>query len=112
METLEACGVRIESPRSVEQPFLQPESGTGLRLTGGSLTEPVDIQVYEYRDAKDATTQAAQIGPDGHPTTMMIHWIEPPHFFLSERIIVLYIGEDQATLDLLTTLLGPQFAGS
>jgi hypothetical protein len=111
-DALEACGVSIESPRSVEQPFLQPESGTGLRLTGGSLSQPVDIQVYEYRDAEQAAADAAQIGPDGHPTTMMIHWIEPPHFFRSERIIVLYIGEDQAIIDLLTTLLGPPFAGS
>jgi len=34
-----------------------------------------------------------------------------PHFFRKERVLVLYTGEDKAVLNLLTHLLGPQFAG-
>ena len=42
----------------------------------------------------------------------MASWIGPPHFYLAERLIVLYIGEDQSVIELLETVLGPQFAGA
>jgi hypothetical protein len=112
VDALDACGVSIEAVGNVEQPFLQPESGTVLRLTGGELSQPVDVQVFEYRDAESAAADAAQIGPEGHPPTMMISWLATPHFFLSGQLIVLYVGEDQAVVDLLITLLGPPFAGT
>lgn len=34
-----------------------------------------------------------------------------PHFFRKEQLVVLYVGEDQAVVNLLTKLLGPQIAG-
>lgn len=111
VKALEACGADVQETRGVEQPFLKPESGTGLRITGAGISQPADLQVFEYGDAAQASADAAQIGPDGNPKTMMILWIEPPHFFQAERIIVLYIGTDQAVIDLLTTVLGPPFAG-
>lgn len=112
VDALRACGVDVEESGAVQQPFFTPESGTLLRLSGGNLSQPADIQVFEYKDAGGADADAEQIGPDGNPATMMIHWIAPPHFFRGERVIVLYIGEDQAALDLLTALLGPPFAGN
>jgi hypothetical protein len=106
-----ACGLAIDSLGSVEQPFLKPGSGTVLRLGGGNLAQPADVQVFEYQSAERAAADAAQIGPDGNPPTMMIDWIAPPHFFRAGRVIVLYIGEDQSVVDLLTALLGSPFAG-
>jgi hypothetical protein len=41
----------------------------------------------------------------------MITWIEPPHFFRKERVLVLYIGSDATVLKALHDVLGPQFAG-
>lgn len=111
MDALRACGLTIESLGAVEQPFLTPESGNVLRLDGGNLAQPADVQVFEYQDAEGATADAEQIDPDGNLPMMMIDWIAPPHFFRAERVIVLYIGEDQAAVDLLTAVLGPQFAG-
>jgi hypothetical protein len=111
VDALESCGLDVQPTRGVEQPFLQPESGTGLRISGGKISQPADVQVFEYADEASATADAAQIGPDGNPTTMMILWIEPPHFFRGEQIIVLYIGEDQAVIDVLTSVLDPPFAG-
>lgn len=110
-DALRACGVDVEESGTVQQPFLTPESGNLLHLSGGDLSQPADVQVFEYADADRADADAEQIGPDGHPATMMIHWIAPPHFFRGERLIVLYLGEDQAVIDLLSTLLGPPFAG-
>lgn len=111
IEALRGCGLKVEESGTVEQPFLTPESGTILRVSGGDLSQPADVQVFEYRDAASARADAAQIGPDGNPTRMMILWIAPPHFFRIDRVIVLYLGEDQVVLDLLTALLGPPFAG-
>lgn len=112
VETLEGCGLNVEPSPGVEQPFLEPESGSVLHLSGGGLLRPADLQVFEYKDAASADMDAEQIGPDGQPPTMMISWIEPPHFFRGERLIVLYLGEDQAVIDVLTTLMGPPFAGN
>jgi hypothetical protein len=38
-------------------------------------------------------------------------WIDKTHFYKAGRIIVLYLGTDQAILDLLNKVIGPQFAG-
>ncbi len=112
VDSLRACGLTVELGGAVEQPFLSAETGTLLRLRGGNLTQPAEVQVFAYGDAESAAADASQIGPDGNPPTMMIHWIAPPHFFRTERVIVLYIGEDQVVVDLLTALLGPPFAGA
>lgn len=111
IQALETCDLTVETVDAVHQPFLQPESGVVLQLSGGSLDQPAEIQVFEYPDAESVAADAAQIGPDGNPLTMMIHWLATPHFFQSGRLIVLYIGDDQTVVDLLTALLGPPFAG-
>ncbi|HEV2107022.1 MAG TPA: hypothetical protein VGR16_02025 [Thermomicrobiales bacterium] len=41
-----------------------------------------------------------------------MEWVAPPHFFRQGAVIVLYVGEDPAVLDLLEELLGAQFAGA
>ena len=111
IQALEACGLDVKSLGPVSQPFLQPESGTAVRLSGGGLSLPADVQIFEYGDPEQAVDDAAQIGPDGNPSTMMISWLAPPHFFQAGSLIVLYVGEDQSLIDVLTSLLGPPFAG-
>jgi len=55
---------------------------------------------------------AAQVASDGGSIgTSMVTWVEPPHFFKSGRVLVLYVGEDKAVIDLLKGPLGEQFAG-
>jgi hypothetical protein len=41
----------------------------------------------------------------------MLTWVDTPHFYKAGRIIVLYLGSDQAVLDVLNQILGQQFAG-
>lgn len=111
VDALRGCGLTVEIGGAIEQPILSAVTGTLLRLSGGGLTQPADVQSFEYGDADRATTDAAQIGPDGNPPTMRITWLSSPHFFRAERVIVLYVGVDQAAIDLLTALLGPPFVG-
>jgi hypothetical protein len=41
----------------------------------------------------------------------MMSWMATPHFYKTGRILVLYVGDDQKVIDVLTGALGPQFAG-
>ncbi len=41
----------------------------------------------------------------------MVGWVAPPHFYKKEKLIVLYVGDDNNVLDILEGVLGTQFAG-
>lgn len=75
-----------------------------------------NISVLEYDDEATARTETEIISPDGFGFTTpdfaaQVDWIAPPHFYRSGRIIVLYVGRNQVIIDLLNSILGPQFAG-
>lgn len=76
-----------------------------------------NVQVWEYDDDDAADAEAALISPDGfsvHTATKItsVGWIAPPHFYKVGKLIVLYVGDNQAVIDVLETVLGSQFAGS
>ncbi|HZQ06828.1 MAG TPA: hypothetical protein VFD70_09625 [Anaerolineae bacterium] len=117
VDALRARGYTVDIVDSVEQPFLRG-TGTILRVSGGNLTQPIELQSFNYQqeevkmDPLQAAAQdAQQIEPSGQPSTMRIEWIAPPHFYHKERVIVLYVGSDSQALALLKELLGPPFAG-
>lgn len=85
------------------------------------------LSVFEFPDSGIARNAADRVSADGFFIEMLspfsedfpikqgpaiFDWIAPPHFFLSGRIIVLYVGVDPRVHTLLTTLLGEQFAGA
>src|SRR5712692_6496964 len=105
--------VTVDVSGIVAQPFLHPQSGTTVRLNGAALAAPADVQLFEYGSVAAAEADAHQIRADGSGTaTTIVDWVAPPHFFLKGRVLVLYVGNDQAVVSLLGGLLGPQFAGS
>ena len=102
---LEAAGESVEPGGPVEQPFLS-EPGQILRVNG------MDVQVFEYESAEQLEADAAKISPEGGSTdTTMITWMATPHFFKSGQLLVLYVGDDAGTLNVLESVLGEQFAG-
>jgi hypothetical protein len=105
---LRAAGATVEPAGPVSQPFFEV-SGRILRVNSA------DVQVYAFPDEAAAAAAAGRILPDGSglgpPTPTRITWVAAPHFFRSGRLIVLYVGDDPAILDLLRAVLGPQFAG-
>jgi hypothetical protein len=69
-----------------------------------------------FSNTKESTeameAEASQVAPDdGSIGTSMVTWIDSPHFYKTGHIIVLYVGNDAATLELLEQVIGPQFAG-
>src|SRR6266496_3657552 len=89
------------SSERVSQPFFSVR-GRILMVNGQAA------QVFEFANAATAAAETKRVGATA---TTSVAWIAPPHFFHSGRLIVLYVGDNESILKLLTTELGPQFAG-
>lgn len=81
---------------------------TNLKVDG------LTVHVWEYATAAEADAEAALVGPDGYEIIgrAMVDWVGPPHWYRGSRILVLYVGRDEAVLSMLASVLGPQIAGS
>jgi hypothetical protein len=105
VDSLRAKNVEVEIGDAVEQAFFTVK-GQIIKING------VDVQIFEYEAAKNMEADAAQISTDGGSIgTSMVSWVATPHFFKSGRILILYVGDDNAVYDLLKGVLGEQFAG-
>lgn len=105
IDSLRGAGATVEPGDQIEQPFLTV-TGQIIQVNGA------DVQVFEYETAEQLEAEASQVAPDGGSTgTTMITWMATPHFFKAGRVLVLYVGDDQAILELLKGALGAQFAG-
>jgi len=112
IDALRSKNLTVDISGGVSQPFLSPQSGTTVRLSGGPLTTVADLQIFEYGSASAASADAHQIRADGSGNaTTIVDWVAPPHLYLKGRVLVIYVGSDPAVLSLLQSLLGPQFAG-
>jgi hypothetical protein len=105
VEALRADRIDVKAEGAVEQPFFSAR---------GKVISVYDdlVQVFEYRNAAMAEKDAAAVSADGRTVgKTKPHWIGPPHFFKKDRLIVLYLGDNQKLLKALQARLGPQFAG-
>lgn len=103
---LRSAGATAEVADTVHQDFFTPE---GVLIT---IDDEEDIQVFEYQTAPAMEQEASQVAPDGNSVgTSMMMWVDNPHFYKSGRLIVLYLGDNPATLSLLNKVMGSQFAG-
>jgi len=65
-----------------------------------------DVQVFEFPDTASRETAQATISSDGTTIdTTMITWLDTPHFWGKGNLIVLYIGNDSATIELISTVM-------
>ncbi len=110
VDALRGKGLTVDIVGNVTQPFLRPQSGTALRISG-SGTGPADIQSFDYASSDAASADAGQIQPNGRIKSVSVDWIAPPHFFRKERVLVIYVGTDPAVVSVLRELLGPPLAG-
>ena len=71
-----------------------------------------DVRVYSYGTQEEAVAVAARIDPrdPSNMGTSIVEWDGWPQFWQRDRILVLYLGNDQATRDTLKQLLGEPFA--
>jgi hypothetical protein len=105
LRSLRAEKTSIKHEGEVDQPFFAVK-GRAIGLYGDH------VQVFEYPDRAKAEKDAAQVSADGMTIgTAKPHWLGPPHFFRSGKLIVLYVGNDEKVLRALQARLGPPFAG-
>jgi hypothetical protein len=105
MAALQASGLTVETGASVTQPFFTVQGQT-LTINGQ------DVQVFAYDTAQARDADAAQISADASTIgNNMPSWTSDPHFYKLGNMILLYVGQDQKILDILSNVLGPQFAG-
>lgn len=71
-----------------------------------------DVRVFEFVGPNTAGAVAATISPDGSSINgRVIDWPATPHFYLSGRVIALYLGDSASVLLSMEEIMGPQFAG-
>ena len=105
VDTLRARGATVVPVGDVSQPFFSV-AGFAITVNGEN------VQVFEYPTEGAAAADAARVAPDGGSVgTTMITWVAPPHFYRQGRLIALYVGTNPDVTGLLTSVLGPQFAG-
>lgn len=98
-------GAVIAEAEPVSQPFFSVQ-GQQLIVDGET------VQVFTYPSAEAARTEADLVSETGSSVgTTMVTWIGPPHFYLDESMLVIYVGENERVLDLLNQALSLQFAG-
>ncbi len=105
LAALRGNGATVDSVGPISQPFFGPK-GRVISVDG------YEVQVFEFSIEQDAQSAAETISPDGSTIgTSSILWVEAPHFYKSGKLIVLYVGEEDAVVDALEVVLGAQIAG-
>jgi hypothetical protein len=105
IEDLKSTGASVETGESISQSFFTPQ-GQVIKLNGENL------QMFEYSSEEEAIKEGMHVSANGSSVgTTMITWIDTPHFYQSRKIIVLYVGNNPEVIELLSEVLGPQFAG-
>lgn len=102
---MRATGLTVEDAGAVSQPFFSPE---GHAYTVGGE----NVQVFRYKSVRAAEAEAKKVNAEGTTVgTSAMMWVGPPHFYRKGRLLVLYVGDNDAMLKALSSALGPQFAG-
>ena len=103
-DALRMTGQSVEINGPVDQPFFTVP-GQVIGVNGE------DVQVFEYPDSAAAAAEAAQISPDVSSVgTSMMTWVATPHFYAEDRLIVLYVGENEPVMRALAGVLGAPIA--
>jgi hypothetical protein len=99
-------GARVEaSPGRITKPYLSVP-GRIVQVDG----QPV--QVFQYADTAALAADVAGLAPsassiDGVP----LAWPAAPHFWRKGGLLALAVSNDQALVELISRVMGPQFAG-
>lgn len=81
-----------------------------------SLKKKEILQAFVYNSKEDADADAKYISYDGtfyekDNQACSIDWIAPPHFYKYNNLIILYLGDNEDLLKVLSSNFGDQIAG-
>jgi len=106
LSDLADAGAQVQAaPGRITKPYLSLP-GIVVRVDG----QPV--QLFQYADAAALAADVASLTPnagsiDGRPLV----WAAAPHFWRQGGLLALAVSDDTALVDLISRVLGPQFAG-
>ncbi len=109
---LQKAGLTVE-PEGAADPLLPcilSEKTFEMTVNGGR------IQVFEFKDKEAADAQAERISPNGtsiinSETACSVLFVDTPHFFEKNNLIVLYVGNNTLVINALIERYGVPFAG-
>ena len=100
LNALQSAGATVAEEGQLDDSFF----GVAARLI---QVNGASVQVFEFDDEQTQSQASATISQAGYAIgTSQIEWIDQPHFWAQERLIVLYVGQDEAIIGMLTDLLG------
>jgi hypothetical protein len=103
---LRATGNEVEVVGDTLRPFFTPKAW--IINVSNSI-----VQLYEYESKEQLEEEAATVSPDGAKIgSTVMKWEVPPHFYKTEKVIVLYEGNDSTMKQKLSDAVGTQFAGA
>lgn len=104
-QMLKSSSIPAEIGPEISTPYFD-KSPRGLKIHGSP------VLFLEYDDEADADALAASISSDGSKVgDKVVTEKGTPHFFRMGKVIAVYFGERENTLEALELTLGPQFAG-
>jgi hypothetical protein len=107
VRSLEEQGATVTRAGSFPQSSHSYFSVAGERL----VVNAEDVAVFAYPSVDRAVGDAAKVSPTGSPIGQtQISWMDTPHVYKRDRLIVLYVGHSAGQLKLLAAVLGPPFA--
>ena len=118
IENLREAGATVSTKYVTQEPCF-PIDVQVITING----KYVHVFVYEDAAAADADAEAISISPRDfsincttNNMTCQIGWSVsrlsgPPHIYKVNKLIVIYDGNNQAVIDVLERILGPEFAG-
>jgi ABC-type transport system substrate-binding protein len=111
-QALESAGFTVRDGERSETDMLFTEDRQAVLIDG------VSVSTYEYPTSKALDEARSSISRDGYSVqtstadgNTVVEWVATPHFYSAGTLLVLYVGDEQRTLDALERLLGPPFAG-
>lgn len=104
-QMLKSSGIPTEIGPEISTPYFE-EKPRGMKIHGSP------VLFLEFDDDADADALAASISSDGRKIgDKAVTEKGTPHFFRKGKVIAVYFGERESTLEALELTLGPQFAG-
>jgi len=112
IDYLQKAGLTVEPEGTADPllPCISAEKTFEMTVNGGK------IQVFEFQHKEAADAQAERISPNGASITnseiaCSILFINTPHYFKKNNLIVLYVGKNALVINTLVERYGVQFAG-
>ncbi len=118
-EFIELHSAEAKAPLVCERTMLHYERGETVAVYTPDEDEAADLDVRLWTFRQNAfiphvrlEEAAGDVSADGGSVgTSMISWVEPPHFYKTAKLLVLYGGTDSRVMQLPEDVLGEQFAG-